>query len=63
MLLKPYESWVDFAAHLKNEASIINFVAAYGTHILITTPDTLQGKRDAALTLITGQSFGGFTIA
>ena len=61
-LLKPYESWVDFAAHLKNEASIINFVAAYGTHTLITTADTLQEKRDAALTIITGQSFGGFTI-
>ncbi|MEO6382639.1 MAG: peroxidase family protein, partial [Nitrobacter sp.] len=30
--LKPYESWVDFAGHLKNEASIINFIAAYGTH-------------------------------
>ena len=32
VLLKPYESWVDFAGHLKHEASIINFVAAYGTH-------------------------------
>ena len=29
--LRPYASWVDFAGHLKNEASIINFVAAYGT--------------------------------
>ncbi|MGL4489311.1 MAG: peroxidase family protein, partial [Rhizobiaceae bacterium] len=35
--LKPYESWTDFAANLKNEASIINFVAAYGTHISITS--------------------------
>ena len=32
VLLKPYESWVDFAGHLKHEASIINFIAAYGTH-------------------------------
>ena len=30
--LRPYASWVDFASHLKNEASIINFIAAYGTH-------------------------------
>ena len=28
--LKPYESWVEFAANLKHEASIINFIAAYG---------------------------------
>ena len=54
ILLKPYDSWVDFAGHLKHEASIINFVAAYGTHSLITAADTLQEKRDAALTLITG---------
>ena len=30
--LKPYESWVEFAGNLKNEASIINFIAAYGSH-------------------------------
>ena len=30
--LKPYESWVDFAGNLKHEASIINFIAAYGKH-------------------------------
>ena len=44
-LLKPYESWVDFAGHLKNEASIINFIAAYGTHALITGAD--DGRRQA----------------
>ena len=54
VLLKPYESWVDFAGHLKNEASIINFIAAYGTHSLITGQTTIEGKRDAALTIITG---------
>ncbi len=53
-LLKPYESWVDFAGHLKHEASIINFIAAYGTHAAITTATTLVGKRDAALALIIG---------
>ncbi|RYY22640.1 MAG: heme peroxidase [Sphingomonadales bacterium] len=61
-LLKPYESWVDFAAHLKNEASIINFVAAYGTHSLITGQTTIEGKRDAALTIITGVSTGGLLV-
>jgi Ca2+-binding RTX toxin-like protein len=61
-LLKPYESWVDFAGHLKNEASIINFIASYGTHDLITSQTTLEGKRDAALTIITGVSVGGLTV-
>ena len=60
--LKPYESWVDFAGNLKNEASIINFIAAYGTHELITSQTTIEGKRDAALTIITGQSFGGLAV-
>lgn len=62
VLLKPYESWVDFAGHLKHEASIINFVAAYGTHALITGQTTLEGKRDAAMTLIFNQSFGGLAV-
>ncbi|MBR1187294.1 peroxidase family protein [Bradyrhizobium sp. AUGA SZCCT0160] len=62
ILLKPYTSWVDFASHLKNEASIINFIAAYGTHELITSQTTIAGKRDAALTLITGSSFGGLEV-
>jgi Ca2+-binding RTX toxin-like protein len=61
-LLKPYESWVDFAGNLKNESSIINFIASYGTHSLITGQTTIEGKRDAALTIITGQSFGGFDV-
>lgn len=56
--LRPYASWVDFASHLKNEASIINFVAAYGTHALITAETTIEGKRDAAMALIFGSSFG-----
>ena len=62
VLLKPYESWVDFAGHLKHEASIINFIAAYGTHSLITSQTTIEGKRDAALTLITGISVGGLEV-
>ncbi|NOV16620.1 hypothetical protein E5S70_11120 [Ensifer adhaerens] len=61
-LLKPYESWVDFASHLKHEASIINFIAAYGTHPLITGQTTIEGKRDAAMTLIFNQSFGGLAV-
>ncbi|HSV61092.1 MAG TPA: peroxidase family protein [Variovorax sp.] len=60
--LRPYDSWVDFAGNLKHEASIINFIAAYGTHSLITGQTTIEGKRDAALTIITGASVGGFLV-
>lgn len=52
--LKPYESWVDFAVNLKNPASIVNFVAAYGTHSSITSQTTLEGKREAAAALVLG---------
>ena len=52
--LKPYESWVDFAGNLKNEASIINFVAAYGLHPLITGESTIEGKRAASMAIIFG---------
>ena len=38
--LKPYENWVDFAANIKNPASIINFIAAYGTHASIVAETT-----------------------
>ncbi len=53
--LKPYDNWVDFALNLKNGgASIVNFVASYGTHELVTTEVTLEGKRAAALAITTG---------
>lgn len=52
--LKPYESWADFALNLKNPASIINFIAAYGTHSSITAQTSLEGKRAAAADLVLG---------
>lgn len=56
--LKPYESWVDFAGNLKNEASIINFIAAYGLHPLIVGQTTVEGKRNAAMEIIFGTDLG-----
>ncbi|MBD8629355.1 heme peroxidase [Oxalobacteraceae sp. CFBP 8753] len=50
--LKPYTSWADLAPHLKNPASIINFIASYGTHETITNETTLAGKRAAATLLV-----------
>ncbi|KWV56940.1 hypothetical protein AS026_32535 [Rhizobium altiplani] len=58
-LLKPYESWVDFAGNLKHEASIINFIAAYGTHSTLTSATTLEEKRAAAMALV---GLGGGTL-
>ncbi|WP_449433563.1 peroxidase family protein [Pseudomonas putida] len=52
--LKPYSSWVDLVQHLKHPESLINFIAAYGTHDTITTATTLVDKRAAALALVFG---------
>ncbi|NOU26259.1 MAG: heme peroxidase, partial [Methylotenera sp.] len=52
--LTPYSSWVDFATHIKNPLSVVNFIAAYGTHESITLATTLEAKREAALLLVTG---------
>ncbi|MFD1327188.1 peroxidase family protein [Mycoplana ramosa] len=52
--VKPYESWYDFALSLKNTASVINFIAAYGTHASITAATTLEAKRTAATLLVMG---------
>ena len=50
--LAPYTSWADFGNHLKHPESLINFVAAYGTHPTITGATTLSGKRAAARAIV-----------
>ncbi|MGW9820234.1 Ca2+-binding RTX toxin-like protein [Methylorubrum extorquens] len=59
-LLKPYESWADFALNLKNPASIINFIAAYGNHASVLNtadaPRTVADLRAAATKLVLGDS-------
>ncbi|RTZ41695.1 type I secretion C-terminal target domain-containing protein [Candidimonas sp. SYP-B2681] len=52
--LKPYTSWADFALNLKNPASIVNFIAAYGEHSSIINALTINEKREAALDLVLG---------
>ncbi|WP_028626486.1 peroxidase family protein [Metapseudomonas resinovorans] len=52
--LNPYSSWVDFLDHLKHPESLINFIAAYGTHSSITGASTLAAKRTAATLLVLG---------
>ena len=52
--LKPYTSWVDFSLNVKNQLSVINFIAAYGTHTSITSQSTVAGKRAAAELIVFG---------
>ena len=39
--VKPYTSWADLVQHLKHPESLVNFIAAYGTHAAITSRDDL----------------------
>ena len=50
--LKPYSSWAEFGAFLKHAASLINFVAAYGTHASLLAATSMDAKRAAALDLV-----------
>ncbi|GEP12549.1 peroxidase family protein [Methylobacterium gnaphalii] len=52
--LTPYTSWVEMASNLKNPLTVVNFIAAYGTHSSVTSATTLEGKRDAAMALVFG---------
>lgn len=54
--LSPFTSWADMAPELKNPASIINFIAAYGKHSTITSATTLADKREAAMNLVFGDT-------
>jgi Ca2+-binding RTX toxin-like protein len=56
--LKPYVSWVDFAMNIKHPESLVNFIAAYGTHALFSDAraDTLAEKRAIATALVLGGS-------
>ncbi|WPC06763.1 peroxidase family protein [Pseudomonas benzenivorans] len=52
--LRPYTSWADFVQHIKHPESLINFIAAYGTHATITGASTLADKRAAATAIVLG---------
>ena len=43
--LAPYANWIDFREHEKHPESLVNFVAAYGTHPTITSQTTIAGRR------------------
>ncbi|HWM06787.1 MAG TPA: peroxidase family protein, partial [Actinophytocola sp.] len=52
--VEPYESWSDFAFSLRHRDSLVNFVAAYGTHSSITGAASVAAKRDAASAIVYG---------
>ena len=57
--LKPYTDWIDFGQQLKHPESLVNFVAAYGTHTLITSQTTTEGRRTAADRIVNGTILPG----
>jgi Animal haem peroxidase/Fibronectin type III domain/RTX calcium-binding nonapeptide repeat (4 copies) len=48
----PYESWADLSFGLRNPETLVNVVAAFGTHESITSAATVAGKRAAAQALL-----------
>ncbi|HKA61321.1 MAG TPA: peroxidase family protein, partial [Methylomirabilota bacterium] len=57
--LAPYTSWNDFVQHMKHPESLVNFIAAYGTHASITAATTVDTKRAAAADIV----FGGGAVS
>src|SRR5262245_20198559 len=52
--LAPYANWADFELHLRHPESLVNFIAAYGTHPSITGATTMADKRAAAMAIVFG---------
>ena len=57
--LTPYTDWVDFGQSIKHIESLVNFVAAYGTHPDIVAETTLEGRRTAADRIVNGTILPG----
>ena len=52
--LAPYSNWTEFGTNLRHPESLLNFMAAYGSHITISSATTSADKRAAAYAIITG---------
>ena len=61
--LAPYANWLNFGLEIKHPTSMINFVAAYGTHPSITGAATAAAKRTAAQLLVAGDPLNTATPA
>ncbi|MDE0885431.1 MAG: thrombospondin type 3 repeat-containing protein [Myxococcota bacterium] len=45
--LTPYASWVDYGDNIRHAASLVNFIAAYGTHEMVAGADRIPGNSSA----------------
>ena len=52
--LAPYANWIDFQFSSKHPESMVNFVAAFGTHPTILSATTVVDKRAAADAIVNG---------
>ncbi|MBI5068408.1 MAG: choice-of-anchor D domain-containing protein [Deltaproteobacteria bacterium] len=52
--LAPYLSWADFALGIRHAESLVNFVAAYGTHPSIAAAGDVAARRAAAERIVRG---------
>jgi Ca2+-binding RTX toxin-like protein/methionine-rich copper-binding protein CopC len=59
--LQPYTSWADFTHSLKHRQSLVNFIAAYGTHPTITSAVDMATKRAAAELLVAADASNAAT--
>ncbi|ESS71955.1 hypothetical protein MGMO_81c00010 [Methyloglobulus morosus KoM1] len=67
--LAPYTNWINFQQRLKHPESLVNFIAAYGTHPIIATLDpdgsgpiqagSLEARRMAADQIVSGTTLPG----
>ncbi len=55
--LRPYDDWEDFRLGLRHQESLVNFIAAYGTHASVTGATTVAAKRTAAQALVSNTAF------
>src|SRR3954451_10827759 len=55
--LQPYATWFEFGQGLKHHESLVNFIAAYGTHPSVTGATTVVAKRAAATALLGNNLF------
>jgi Ca2+-binding RTX toxin-like protein len=50
--LKPYNSWFEYSLKMRHRSSLVNFIAAYGTHPTIVKATTMADKRAAAQLIV-----------
>jgi Ca2+-binding RTX toxin-like protein len=50
--LAPYASWAEFGLGLRHPESLVNFIAAYGTHPSVTGAPDMASRRAAATAIV-----------